>query len=53
VQPWPPDARRAHGQGEVAGRIQGPWDYFTIGEIIPAEQAFRPAGQSACPLLKK
>lgn len=31
----------------------GEWDYFTIGELIPAEQAFRPADQSPCPLLKK
>nr|WP_245454106.1 ABC transporter substrate-binding protein [Aquabacter cavernae] len=32
---------------------KGPWDYFEIGEIVPGDQAFRPAGESACPLLKK
>ncbi|QRG07359.1 ABC transporter substrate-binding protein [Xanthobacter dioxanivorans] len=32
---------------------KGPWDYFAIGEVIPADQAFRPTADSACPLLKK
>jgi len=29
----------------------GPWDYYKILALIPADQAFRPADQSKCPLL--
>ncbi|RED29071.1 branched-chain amino acid transport system substrate-binding protein [Rhodopseudomonas thermotolerans] len=29
-----------------------PWDYYQILSEIPAEQAFRPASEKACPLLK-
>lgn len=32
---------------------KGEWDYFKIGDLIPADQAFRPADQSPCPLLRK
>ncbi|MFG1317273.1 thiolase family protein [Xanthobacter autotrophicus] len=46
----PRDMRMAKVKSPAESK--GPWDYFTIGEIIPAEQAFRPADQSACPLLK-
>jgi len=31
---------------------KGPWDFFAIGAVLPAEQAFRPAAESPCPLLK-
>lgn len=30
-----------------------PWDYYSIKATIPADKAFRPLSQSACPLLKK
>jgi branched-chain amino acid transport system substrate-binding protein len=30
---------------------QGPWDLYEIVETIPAELAFRPLSQSACPLV--
>jgi branched-chain amino acid transport system substrate-binding protein len=30
-----------------------PWDYLEIVKTIPGDQAFRPASESACPLLKK
>jgi len=30
-----------------------PWDYFTIVETIPAEEAFRSVEDSECPLLKQ
>jgi len=33
--------------------VKYPYDYYTIIETIPAEQAWRPASESACPLLKK
>lgn len=32
---------------------KGPWDYYAIEITIPADKAFRPLAQSACPLLKK
>lgn len=32
---------------------KGPWDYYKTVATIPAEEAFTPLGQSACPLLKK
>jgi branched-chain amino acid transport system substrate-binding protein len=31
----------------------GPWDFYNILETIPADQAFRPLSESACPLVKK
>jgi branched-chain amino acid transport system substrate-binding protein len=33
--------------------VRYPYDYYTIIETIPAEQAWRPASESVCPLLKK
>ncbi len=30
-----------------------PWDYYTLRQVISAEQAFLPAEKSVCPLLKK
>ena len=30
----------------------GPWDYFKLVATIPADQAWRPLGQSTCPLVK-
>ncbi len=30
----------------------GPWDYFTLLRELPAEEAFQPLEQSACPLLR-
>jgi branched-chain amino acid transport system substrate-binding protein len=30
-----------------------PWDYYTLKATIPADQAFRPLSESACPLVKK
>jgi branched-chain amino acid transport system substrate-binding protein len=31
---------------------KGPWDYYKLKATIPAEQAFRPLAESACPLVK-
>jgi len=28
------------------------WDYYKVQQVVPAEQAWRPAAQSRCPLLK-
>jgi len=30
-----------------------PWDYFKLISTIPADEAFRPLSESACPLVKK
>jgi branched-chain amino acid transport system substrate-binding protein len=30
-----------------------PWDYYKIVQTIPGEEAFRPIGDSDCPLLAK
>ena len=32
---------------------KGPWDYVTVAERIPGEQAYRPLDQGGCPLVKK
>ncbi|CAN5232933.1 ABC transporter substrate-binding protein [soil metagenome] len=32
---------------------KGPWDYYKLIGTTPADQAFRPLSESACPLLKK
>ena len=32
---------------------KGPWDYYKLVGTTPAEQAFRPLAESACPLVKK
>jgi branched-chain amino acid transport system substrate-binding protein len=30
-----------------------PWDYYTVKQTIPGDQAYRPLAQSECPLIKK
>ncbi len=32
---------------------KGKWDYIKLGDTIPADRAFRPLAQSACPMVKK
>jgi branched-chain amino acid transport system substrate-binding protein len=32
---------------------KGPWDYYKLVGTTPADQAFRPLADSACPLVKK
>ena len=32
---------------------KGPWDYYKLVATIPADEAFRPLAESACPLVKK
>jgi branched-chain amino acid transport system substrate-binding protein len=31
---------------------KGPWDYYTLLQTTPAEQAFRPLAEGGCPLIK-
>ena len=35
------------------GESKYPWDYYKLVATIPAEQAFKPLADSACPLVKK
>jgi branched-chain amino acid transport system substrate-binding protein len=35
------------------GDSKGPWDYYKLIGTTPADQAFRPLAESACPLVKK
>jgi branched-chain amino acid transport system substrate-binding protein len=32
---------------------KGPWDYYKLRAVIPADQAFRPIEEGECPLVKK
>jgi branched-chain amino acid transport system substrate-binding protein len=32
---------------------KGPWDYYTLVNTIPADQAFRPLDQGGCVLARK
>ncbi len=54
--------RRADGQMmrpmyllevKAPGESKAPWDYYKVARDVPAEEAWRPASQSRCPLLKK
>jgi len=40
-------------QVKAPGESKGPWDYYKVLETVSGEDAFRPAAQSECPLLKK
>jgi branched-chain amino acid transport system substrate-binding protein len=52
-----PDGRVIHDmylyQVKAPAESKGPWDYLKLVSTIPAEQAFKPLNQSACPLVKK
>jgi branched-chain amino acid transport system substrate-binding protein len=30
----------------------GPWDYYKLLQTVPADQAFRPAGEGGCALVR-
>ncbi len=32
---------------------KGPWDYYSLVSTIPADKAFRPLAESACPITKR
>src|SRR3989454_3037163 len=34
-------------------QTKGAWDYYKLGQTIPANEAFRPLDQGGCPLVKK
>lgn len=50
------DGRKIHDmylfQVKQPDESKGPWDYYKLIRVIPAEQAFRPIGEGGCPLVK-
>src|SRR3954447_25327928 len=52
-----PDGRKLHPaylfEVKSPAESKGPWDYYKLVGTTPADQAFRPLAESACPLLKK
>lgn len=40
-------------QAKTPEESHGPWDLLKINSVIPADQAWRPLSESACPLVKK
>jgi branched-chain amino acid transport system substrate-binding protein len=40
-------------QVKTPAESTGPWDYYKILATIPGQQAFRPAGEDGCPLIKQ
>ncbi len=51
------DGRMIHdmylAQVKKPGESKYPWDYYSIRQTIPADEAFLPLAQSKCPLVKK
>jgi len=51
------DGRKIHPaylfEVKKPGESKGPWDYYKLVGTTPADQAFRPLSESACPLVKK
>ena len=52
-----PDGRVVHDmylfQVKKPAESKGPWDYYNLLSTIPAQIAFKPLEESACPLVKK
>jgi branched-chain amino acid transport system substrate-binding protein len=40
-------------QVKTPAESNGPWGYYKIIATIPGDQAFRPAGEDGCPLIKR
>jgi branched-chain amino acid transport system substrate-binding protein len=51
------DGRMVHDmylvEVKTPAESSGPWDYHKIIATIPGDQAFRPAGEDGCPLIKR
>jgi branched-chain amino acid transport system substrate-binding protein len=51
------DGRMVHDmyvyQVKKPSESKGPWDYYKLRAVIPAEEAYRPLAESKCPLVKK
>lgn len=52
-----PDGRNMHDmylfEVKAPSESKGPWDYYKLISRIPAEEAFRPMDQGACPMVAK
>ena len=52
-----PDGRNVHDmylfEVKTPAESKGPWDYFKLLQTIPGDEAYGPADQSECPLVKK
>lgn len=52
-----PNGRKIHPaylfEVKKPSESKGPWDYYKLVGTTPADKAFRPLSESACPLLKK
>ena len=50
------DGRKVHAvhlvEVKSPGESRGPWDYYKVVATIPAEEAFRPMSEGACPLVR-
>ncbi len=40
-------------QVKAPGESKGPWDYYKLVQTVSGDEAWRPAAESECPLLKK
>jgi branched-chain amino acid transport system substrate-binding protein len=51
------DGRNVHDmylfEVKTPAESKGPWDNFKLLQTIPGDEAFGPASQSECPLVKK
>ena len=51
------DGRMVHDmylvQVKKPSESKAPWDYYKVLATLPADVAFRPLAESACPLVKK
>ena len=51
------DGRMVHDmylvEVKTPAESSAPWDYYKIIATIPGDQAFRPAGEDGCPLIKR
>jgi branched-chain amino acid transport system substrate-binding protein len=51
------DGRLVHDmylfQVKKPSESKGPWDYYNMRQVIPADSAFQPLSLSRCPLIKK
>jgi branched-chain amino acid transport system substrate-binding protein len=51
-----PDGRKIHPaylfQVKAPNESRGPWDYYTLLQTVPADQAFRPIGTGGCAIVR-
>jgi branched-chain amino acid transport system substrate-binding protein len=52
-----PDGRAIHDmylfKVKKPEESKGPWDYYALVNVIPADQAFRPIAEGGCPMVQK